>query len=53
MEDSSTRSRWRAVTGEAIAGPLKGARLTPLPGHLVFWFAWKGFYPNTRIWTGL
>ncbi len=52
MEDTSTGSRWRALKGEAIAGPLKGSRLTPLPGHLVFWFAWKGFYPNTRLWTG-
>lgn len=52
MEDSSTRSRWRALTGEAIAGPLKGSRLTPLPGHRVFWFAWKQFYPKSRIWTG-
>ncbi len=53
MEDSSTGSRWRAVTGEAIAGPLIGSQLTRVPGHRVFWFAWKGFYPNTRIWTGL
>ena len=52
MEDSSTGSRWRALTGEAIAGPLKGSRLPHVPGHRVFWFAWKGFYPNSRIWTG-
>ncbi len=52
MEDSATGSRWRALTGEAIAGPLRGSRLTSLPGHQVFWFAWKGFYPNTRFWTG-
>lgn len=52
MDDTSTSSRWRALTGEAIAGSLKGSRLTPLPGHQVFWFAWKGFYPSTRLWTG-
>jgi hypothetical protein len=52
IDDKSTGSTWRALTGEAIAGPLKGSRLTPLPGHLVFWFAWKAFYPNTRLWTG-
>jgi hypothetical protein len=52
MEDTATRSLWQALKGEAIAGPLKGSRLTPLPGHLVFWFAWKGFYPESRVWTG-
>ena len=52
MEDSSTGSRWQALKGEAIAGPLQGSRLSPLPGHRVFWFAWKGFYPNSRLWTG-
>ncbi len=52
IEDTLTGSRWRALNGEAIAGPLKGSRVTPLPGHQVFWFAWKGFYPHTRLWTG-
>lgn len=52
MEDTETGSRWQALKGEATAGPLKGSRLTPLPGHLVFWFAWKGFYPSTRLWRG-
>ncbi len=52
MEDTETRSLWQALKGEAIAGPLKGSRLTPIPGHLVFWFAWKGFYPDSRLWTG-
>lgn len=52
MEDTETRSLWQALKGEAIAGPLKGSRLTPIPGHQVFWFAWKGFYPDSRLWTG-
>jgi hypothetical protein len=53
MEDTETRSVWRALTGEAIAGPLTGSVLTPLPGHQVFWFAWRRFYPESRLWTGL
>lgn len=52
MEDTATGSLWRALKGEAISGPLKRAQLISLPGHLVFWFAWKGFYPQTRLWTG-
>lgn len=53
MEDTATRSLWQALKGEAIAGPLSGSQLTPIPGHQVFWFAWKGFYPDSRLWTGL
>jgi len=51
MDDTATRSVWRALTGEAIDGTLTGARLDPLPGHLVFWFAWRGFYPESRVWN--
>jgi hypothetical protein len=52
MEDTLTGSTWLALKGEAIAGPLKGSQLTPLPGHQAFWFAWKGLYPQSRLWTG-
>ncbi len=50
MDDQETRTTWRALSGHAIRGPLAPARLAQLPSTLAFWFAWKGFYPDTRLW---
>jgi hypothetical protein len=50
MTDAETATTWHAVSGEAIRGPLRGTRLFRLPSTLSFWFAWKGFYPGTRLW---
>jgi len=50
MEDVETKSTWRALSGEALRGKLAGSRLTQLPSTTGFWFAWKGFYPGTRVW---
>ncbi len=40
--DRETRSTW-SIAGLATAGPLKGKRLTPVPHHDTFWFAWAVF----------
>jgi hypothetical protein len=45
--DQETGSRWRAFTGEAIAGPLEGARLNPLFVTAAFEFAWSAYYPHS------
>jgi hypothetical protein len=50
MEDRQTGSTWQALTGTAISGKLIGSRLRQLPATRAFWFAWKGFYPGTRLW---
>lgn len=50
MEDRQTGSTWQALTGRAIKGKLAGTRLRQLPATRAFWFAWKGFYPETRLW---
>lgn len=50
MGDVETKSVWRALSGEAVRGRLAGIRLEQLPSTLGFWFAWKGFYPETRVW---
>jgi hypothetical protein len=34
FEDSQTKSWWRQVNGEAIAGPLKGKTLPEIPSQL-------------------
>ena len=46
--DDRTGSTW-SVTGEALAGPLAGERLTPQVHLDTFWFAWIGFRPDTRL----
>lgn len=50
MDDAETRSIWRAYSGEAVRGRLARTRLDQLPSTVGFWFAWKGFYPETLLW---
>ena len=49
FEDQSTKSWWRQVTGEAIAGPSKGESLQELPSAQLRLGAWIREYPNTLI----
>jgi len=46
--DRATGSEWDML-GRAVAGPLKGARLTPAVGGVHFAFAWLAFNPGTEI----
>ena len=39
-----------AADGEAVRGRLTRSRLDQLPSTVGFWFAWKGFYPDTLVW---
>lgn len=48
--DDETGSTW-AVTGEATAGPLAGARLAPVRHHDTFAFAWFAFRPGTTVYA--
>jgi len=50
MVDRETGSRWVALTGEAVEGPLDGAVLKRFRSHLSFWFAWTDFYPDTQVY---
>ena len=50
MDDVETKSTWRALSGEVVRGRLAGTHLEQLPSTVGFWFAWKGFYPDTRVW---
>lgn len=49
FEDAGTKSWWRQVSGEAIAGPLKGASLQELPSEQMLLSAWQRKYPATWI----
>lgn len=46
--DDQTSSTWKAL-GQAVDGPLSGARLTPVTHLSTFWFAWSSFHPDTRV----
>ncbi len=48
--DQQTKSTW-TITGKAIAGPLKGKQLTPIPHGDYFAFAWLVFKTNTEIYS--
>ena len=52
LVDNETGSRWMALTGRAIEGPLTGKSLTRALSHLSFWFAWKDWNPETLVYIG-
>ena len=49
MVDRATGSRWMALTGEAVEGPLTGSVLKQFRSLLTFWFAWTDYYPDTQV----
>ena len=49
FEDRTTKSWWRQVTGEAIAGPLKGAVLPEILGEQTTLKKWLELYPKSKI----
>lgn len=49
MYDHQTSSLWTQITGEAIDGPLKGVRLTPVPSGRLSWSIWKRRFPDGLV----
>lgn len=49
FEDNTTKTWWRQVTGEAIAGPLKGEILPEVPALQTSLATWLSMYPNSLI----
>jgi len=49
FEDATTKSWWRQVTGEAVAGPLTGTTLTELESSQVTLAKWFERYPEARV----
>jgi len=49
IRDRETGSLWQHATGEALAGPLAGRTLTPLPASQVTWGVWRQEQPETRV----
>lgn len=48
MYDRQTDSYWGQLLGEAIEGPLKGTKLTPVPATQTTWEEWRNQYPDTQ-----
>jgi hypothetical protein len=49
MEDRETSTSWSHVTGRALDGPGKGARLQPLPSVQTTWAEWRTAHPGTEV----
>lgn len=49
FEDHTTRSWWRQVTGEAVAGELKGRSLPEFPATQTSLSQWIALYPHTLV----
>ena len=49
LTDAETGSTWEGLSGAATGGPLAGERLSPIKSTRVFWFGWKDWYPDTRV----
>ncbi|MEA3337677.1 MAG: DUF3179 domain-containing (seleno)protein [Chloroflexota bacterium] len=49
IRDHQTGTLWQHATGEALMGPLKGARLQPLGGELTRWSGWQEMNPHTTL----
>ena len=50
LRDRETGSVWNGLRGVAIEGPLAGTELTPIKSTRIFWFGWKDWYPNSRLY---
>jgi hypothetical protein len=49
MEDRETSTSWSHVTGRALDGPGRGARLRALPSVQTTWAEWKVAHPGTDV----
>ena len=49
MEDRETSTSWSHVTGRALDGPGRGARLRAMPSVQTTWAEWKETHPKTDV----
>jgi hypothetical protein len=52
LTDAETGSTWEGLTGLATDGPLAGKKLARVKSTSSFWFGWKDWYPETRVYGG-
>lgn len=51
MYDHQTDSLWSHLAGAAVAGPMQGEKLKPLPSMFTKWDTWKRLHPNSKVLT--
>ena len=49
--DDDSGSTWLALSGEAVDGPRKGEKLTPIWAMVAYWYAWQNFFTGSEIWN--
>lgn len=49
LRDRQGGTRWDALNGKALDGPLTGSSLEPLPHLVSFWWSWVAYSPQTRL----
>jgi len=49
LYDRATQSLWSQITAQAITGPLKGTKLTPVTLTHTTWADWKKRHPDTLV----
>jgi hypothetical protein len=49
MYDHQTDSLWSHVAGQAITGPMQGAKVQMLPATHTDWGSWKRLHPETLV----
>lgn len=50
ITDTETGTSWDPFSGRATSGPLAGEQLDRVKSTVVFWFGWKDFYQDTRVY---
>jgi hypothetical protein len=50
LVDEETGSRWRATSGTAIEGPLRGKQLPAVPATPAFEFGWTDYFPHSQTY---
>lgn len=52
LTDTQTGSTWNKLGGVATAGELAGSQLTAIKATRSFWFGWKDWFPDSRVYGG-
>ena len=52
LRDQETGTRWDAMSGRALDGPLEGLQLEPVVFTQALWYAWQSVRPDTALWDG-
>mgnify|MGYP005638502217 FL=1 len=48
--DDETGTTWDGLSGEALEGALIGEHMSRIKSTSSFWFGWKDWYPETRVY---